>query len=269
MNVVIPLARTPAVSVERFAHAPGVAHRDPELEHARSHSVSFVESGSFRLRVAGAWHEVTSAQVFAATPGLEFTCAHADESPQDRCLTVRYSETAVESLRSAGAVRAAWPLLGLSNRQAYLRLELQQEAADDARTETLAGALYWSLAAPGGPRARFRPGQVAWYAERLRRAKEMMATQYAEPLGLSCLAREVGMSLYHFARVFSELEGESPHRYLLGVRLACAAARLREGSSVTEACYAVGFGSLSHFTTTFRRRFGVRPSAFARAPAGR
>lgn len=269
MNVVTPLARTPAVSVETFAHPPGIEHRDPELEHAASHSVSFVEAGSFRLRLAGAWHEVTPAQIFAATPGLEFACAHADESPRDRCLTVRYAEAAVESLRSAGAAPAPRPLLGLTNRQAYLRCELQAEAGDEARTETLAGDLYWSLGAPTSPRARFRPGQLAWYAARLRRAKEMIAAHYAEPLALSFLAREAGMSLYHFARVFGELEGESPHQYLLGVRLASAALRLRQGASVTEACYAAGFGSLSHFTTTFRRRFGVRPSTFARSPAGR
>ena len=72
------------------------------------------------------------------------------------------------------------------------------------------------------------------------------------------------MSLFHFARVFGELEGRPPHRVLLGVRLAHARARLQEGASVTDTCFAVGFGSLSHFVTTFRRHYGVSPSRISR-----
>jgi len=60
--------------------------------------------------------------------------------------------------------------------------------------------------------------------------------------------------------VFTELEGQPPHRYLIDVRLEHAAARLREGAGVTDTCFAVGFGSLSHFVTTFRRRYGATPS---------
>jgi AraC family transcriptional regulator len=78
------------------------------------------------------------------------------------------------------------------------------------------------------------------------------------------MASEVGMSVYHFARVFAELEGQPPHKYLLGVRLRQAATRLRAGASVTDTCFAVGFSSLSHFVSTFRRHLGVRPSEASR-----
>ena len=59
--------------------------------------------------------------------------------------------------------------------------------------------------------------------------------------------------------------GRPPHRFLTDVRLAHAHARLREGASVTDTCFAVGFGSLSHFVTTFRRRYGARPSELRRS----
>jgi AraC family transcriptional regulator len=72
------------------------------------------------------------------------------------------------------------------------------------------------------------------------------------------------MSLFQFARVFAELEDRPPHRFLVDVRLAHAAARLRDGAGVTDTCFAVGFGSLSHFVTTFRRRYGMRPSDVGR-----
>ena len=261
MNRVTPLLQTPAVRLERFDHEPGPTHRDPEREYAVTHAVNLVESGSFRVRVAGAWHDLTAAHLLATTPGLEFSCAHDDDRPRDRCLSVRYGEQAIESLRAAGAAPAPGPVLRLNNRGAYLRHELRGCAGTDAvRAEAIAGALYWSLATPARPRAPFRPGQQAWHAARVDRAKALMRAHYAEPLSLSRLAREVGMSLYHFARVFADLEGRPPHRFLQEVRLAQAMARLRAGAGVTETCFAVGFGSLSHFVTTFRRRFGQRPS---------
>jgi AraC-like DNA-binding protein len=254
--------RTPAITVERFEHERAVAHRDPEQERAASHAVSFVETGAYRLRVAGVWRDVTPERIFVATPGLEFACRHDDEHPQDRCLSVRYAESAIESLRSAGAAAASTTVLSVTNRSAYLKHELASAAGDAARTEAIAGALYWSLTTRATSRRPFRPRQLSWYAARVGRAKELMDAHYSEPLSLSQMSQEVGMSLYHFARVFGELEGEPPHQYLVRVRLRHAAARLHRGAGVTDTCYAVGFGSLSHFTTTFRRQLGVRPSEF-------
>ena len=267
VNRVIPLVETPAIVLERFTHEPGIAHRDPERECARGHAVNFVEEGSFRLRVGGTWRLLSPGRLFAATPGLEFSCAHDEDHPQDRCLSVRYAESAIESLRSAGAAPVAGSVRKLTNRQAFLRLEL---LADDARgadrTEAIAGALYWSLTGPETTRPLFRPGQLSWYATRVGRVKDLIREHYAEPLSLSRMAREVGMSVYHFARVFSELEGQPPHKYLLGVRLGRAAARLRAGASVTETCFACGFSSLSHFVSMFRSHLGVRPSEARRLP---
>jgi hypothetical protein len=104
MNRVTHLVRTDVVSLERFDHVPGVAHRDPERERAPGHAVNFVESGSFQVRTTGVWHDVSCDRLFVTTPGLEFSCAHADDHPVDCCLSVSYSEDAVESARSVVAV---------------------------------------------------------------------------------------------------------------------------------------------------------------------
>lgn len=268
MNVVHQIAGTEAVALERFGHCPGIPHHDPERERAEGHAINLVCSGSFRVRTDEAWRSVTPDCLFVTTPGLEFACAHDEEYPEDECLSVLYSDSAVESLRSAGAALAAGgqavnaPFFELTNRRAYLRHGLlANPSCDPARLEALAGALYWTLgAAPN--RAPFRESQLAWYAARVDRAKELMAAEFAGPLALSRMAREVGMSLYSFARVFRELEGKTPHRFLVGVRLREAARRLCEGDGATDVCFAVGFGSLSHFSTTFRRKFGVPPSGF-------
>jgi AraC-like DNA-binding protein len=266
VNRVTPLLETPAVLLERFSHEPGIAHRDPERERARGYAVNFIEHGSFRLRLGKTWRRLSPASLFAATPGLEFSCAHDEDHPSDQCLSVRYAEAAIESLRSAGAAAVAGSVRALTNRQAFLRLELLADAPDAAGTEAIAGALYWSLAGPEAARPLFRPGQLSWYAARVARVKALIRAHSAEPLSLSRMAREAGMSVYHFARVFAELEGQPPHKYLLGVRLRRAAARLHAGASVTEACFACGFSSLSHFVSMFRRHLGMRPSEARRLP---
>jgi AraC family transcriptional regulator len=264
MNRVVPLVRTGAVDLRRFDHEPGVAHHDPERERATECRVAFVEAGSFRVRTSGAWREVTTNWVLVTSPSLEFSCAHDEEYPRDRCLSVAYSDEAVESARSAVALSPA-PLHPLTNRHAFLRHMLQRcTPGDEARVEALAGALLGALAAPTPRTPLYRPDRLAWYARRVERAKDMIDAYYAEPLSLSTLAHDAGMSLFHFARIFSELEGRPPHRVLTDVRLAQAAARLRDGAGVTDTCFAVGFGSLSHFVTTFRQRYGVRPSELRR-----
>jgi AraC family transcriptional regulator len=269
VNRVAPVLRTSAIALERFDHAPGVAHRDPDWERARSHAVSFVD-GAFRLRLPGGpWTNVTSQHLLVTTPGLEFSCRHDEEHPQDRCLSVRFSEEAVESLRGQGATSVDAGVRALSNRAAYLRLQLETipGATDAVRAETLAGELHLALgaASSGRPRPLFRAHQLSAYATRVGRARAMIHAHFAEPLSLSRMAAEAGMSVYHFARVFRELEGRPAHAYLRDLRLAAAEERLRAGAAVTETCFAVGFGSLSHFVTTFRRHRGLRPSQVAGA----
>jgi AraC-like DNA-binding protein len=149
----------------------------------------------------------------------------------------------------------------LTNRLAFLQRALRASAAgEEARLEAIAGAVLWSLSAGPARNPLFRPDRLAWYAARVEHAKALIEARYAEPLSLSIMARETGMSVFHFARIFAEFEGRPPHRALTDVRLAHAHARLRDGATVTDTCFAVGFGSLSHFVTTFRRRYGARPS---------
>jgi AraC-like DNA-binding protein len=265
VNRVSALLHTPSLLVERFDHAPGVAHHDPECERARSHAVSFVDAGSFRLRVAGGgWSEVTAKHVFVATPGLEFSCGHDEDHPRDRCLSVRPSDQAVESLRGQGAADLDAGVRALDNRSAYLKLRLEavSGAGDAVSAETLTGELHLALGAAKGASLQplFRAHQLTSYAARVGRVRALIDEHFAEPLSLSRMAAEAGMSLFHFARVFRQLEGRPAHAYLRDRRLAEAEARLRGGASVTETCYAVGFGSLSHFVTTYRRHRGVRPS---------
>ncbi len=108
---------------------------------------------------------------------------------------------------------------------------------------------------------------------RLRRVRDRIDREYAQPLDVEALARGVHMSAGHLSRQFRQAYGESPYSYLMTRRIERAMALLRRGDmSVTEVCFAVGCSSLGTFTTRFTELVGVPPGAFRargdRATAG-
>jgi AraC-like DNA-binding protein len=107
----------------------------------------------------------------------------------------------------------------------------------------------------------------------LRRVRDRIDREYAQPLDVEALARGVNMSAGHLSRQFRRAYGESPYSYLMTRRIERAMALLRRGDlSVTEVCFAVGCSSLGTFSTRFTELVGVPPSTFrgqtARATAG-
>jgi AraC-like DNA-binding protein len=100
---------------------------------------------------------------------------------------------------------------------------------------------------------------------RLCRARELLAQLDGPQPTIESLAREVGISPYHFIRQFEALFGVTPHQYRIQMRLERAKHLLAEQRrSVTAVCMEVGFSSLGSFSTLFSRRFGEAPSAFRR-----
>ena len=98
---------------------------------------------------------------------------------------------------------------------------------------------------------------------RLRRARDRMDREYAQPLDVAALARTALMSTAHFSRRFREAYGETPYSYLMTRRIERATALLRRGDmSVTDACFAVGCTSLGTFSTRFTQIVGETPSAY-------
>jgi AraC-like DNA-binding protein len=103
-------------------------------------------------------------------------------------------------------------------------------------------------------------------ARHLLRAKDLADARYFEPLGVDDLARAAGLSRAHFSREFRAAFGESPHTYLLTRRMERAAALLRNTDhSVTDICFSVGLQSVGSFTTSFKRTYGVTPTAYRAA----
>ena len=93
-------------------------------------------------------------------------------------------------------------------------------------------------------------------------AKELLASSLAEPIGLHDVAARLGASPFHLARVFRSRTGFSLHQYRTQLRLRRALELLPSSAgALTSLAFELGFASHSHFTDTFRREFGVAPSA--------
>jgi AraC family transcriptional regulator len=109
------------------------------------------------------------------------------------------------------------------------------------------------------------PSAVARVTRVIRRIEQCFDTS----LTLGTLAREAGLSPYHFLRTFERLTGLTPHQYLLRSRLREAATRLAaEPSKISDIALDCGFSDLSNFNRAFRAEYGMSPRGF-RFPNGR
>ncbi len=98
---------------------------------------------------------------------------------------------------------------------------------------------------------------------RLRRVRDRIDREYAQPLNVEALAREAQMSAGHLSRQFKSAYGEPPYSYLMTRRIERAMMLLRRGDmSVTDVCFAVGCSSLGTFSTRFAELVGMSPHTY-------
>jgi len=104
---------------------------------------------------------------------------------------------------------------------------------------------------------------------RLRRVRDRIDRDYANPLDVEVLAHDADMSAGHLSRQFRLAYGESPYSYLMTRRVERAMSLLRRGDlSVTEVCLEVGCASLGTFTTRFTELVGMPPGSYRRLAPG-
>ena len=97
----------------------------------------------------------------------------------------------------------------------------------------------------------------------LRRVRDRIDREYAQPLDVEALARGIHVSAGHLSRQFRAAYGSSPYAYLMTRRIERAMALLRRGDlSVTEVCFAVGYSSLGTFSSRFTELVGMAPSTY-------
>jgi AraC-like DNA-binding protein len=250
----------------RCTAGPGDA---PFPERHDAHSVSYVRKGSFGYRAEGGWSELVAGSLVVGYPGGEFTCTH-DHVQGDECLSFRLAEDAVEAI---GGRADAWRIGSLPPLPETVVLgELGQataEGAADLGLDEVGLLLAGRLVDVVSGRPRRTPAVRAADRRRAVEAALWMDENSREPVDLDSAAREVGLSSFHFLRLFARVLGVTPHQYLVRSRLRRAARLLADDArSITEVAFEVGFGDLSNFVRTFHRAAGISPRGFRRAARG-
>lgn len=264
MARITPLWRSAEISLYRFDHP--VEHEDqPYQARAEAFRASFVEDGQFNLAVGESRWRVGAGDVMLSHPGMDFQASFEGRGFNDTCISLVYLSAGTERFDAERSwARSGRAVLPATNRLRYLRWLLQRAHEQQAPmlAEYVASQIFVEPANP--TTSPVSSSKLPWYAERVQAAREQLDARYYRDHSVSVLARSVGMSAFHFTRVFTELVGQPPHRYLTERRMLAAHNMIKAGGSVTETCFACGFNNLSHFSRSFTRRFGVAPSRLAR-----
>jgi AraC family transcriptional regulator len=243
-------------------------HDRPFEEQHTQYTIAMVLAGSFQYRSAHASGLMTPGSLMLGNRGQCYECGH-EHGDGDRCVSFWFSPEYFERLAAdAGAratvnfpalrvppARALAPLiasaaLGVAGSAPVSWEELGVRLAVRAVT-LLAGTSSDPCGVPRNAEAR---------VSRIVRAIDRHPDA---PLTLASLAREAGLSPYHFLRTFERLTGVTPHQYILRARLRDAAFRLvAEPGNVLDIALDCGFGDVSNFNRAFRAEFGIAPRQY-------
>ena len=250
----------------RCAAAPGDA---PYEELHESFSLSYVRKGSFGYRSRGRSFELVAGSLLVGHRGDDYLCTH-DHVHGDECLSFQFAPDWVEAIGGGGGI---WRTGSVPPLAELMVLGGLAEAAAESRSDIGLDELGLLLAARfvevGSGRKRQAPSLRAKDRRRAVMAALWIDAHAHDAIGLEAAAAEVGLSPFHFLRLFAKVLGVTPHQYLVRTRLRRAARLLAEDQrSVTDIAYDVGFTDLSNFVRSFHRAAGVSPRSFRRAARG-
>lgn len=96
----------------------------------------------------------------------------------------------------------------------------------------------------------------------IRQSKSFMQQYYAQKIELNDLAKAAFLSRFHYVRIFKQMYGMTPRTYLRDMRIAQAKTRLKQGESITDTCFNVGYESVTTFSSVFKKCTGFSPKEF-------
>lgn len=252
---------TPLISVNTHRHS-SEPHIDPSEEQFTGYHLILTETGRWNYRDRNGRAEINPRMALLALPGQLYSCRHEEEIPSDRCIDIQFKKPSLlEDPRQIRftVVRSTPRLIMLKERLKRLADAAEDVLNIDEVGQELLAELAISVGKGRGPRL---PLQTR-HRDSVYAAKEFIEKHFADRLQLDDLASSVGLSPFHFSRLFKKQTGHSPYSYLRDLRLKRAAQFLRQSSlPVTEIAYDVGFENLSLFINSFRSHFGKPPSAY-------
>jgi AraC family transcriptional regulator len=264
-------------------------HDHPFEEQHSGFNIVVVLAGTFQYRAAlsgsGTNTELMApGSILLGNAGQHFECGH-QHGTGDRCLSFWYAPDYFERLAADAGIRCGTtefgvlrlpPIRALSPLVVRATARLAGSERVDSSNLLPATNIAWEelslqLAAKAielvrglSPQtASALPSAAAHVTRSVRMIEHCQIEQPDLKLGLAELAREAGLSPYHFLRVFERLTGVTPHQYVLRTRLRKTAKRLiAEPSKILDIAFDSGFSDLSSFNRAFRAEFGVSPRHF-------
>lgn len=238
-----------------------------EERHGR-YRVALVGAGTFDCRTAAGRALLTPGALLLGNAGECFECSHA-HGTGDRCLAFAYEPQLFERLAFEAGVRGVARLRALRVPPLGAMAALVAEACT-AWTKAEARSAWEELGVRMAAAAvRFAaepqraPRSPANTDRGIARAVRMIEHDPCAELALETLAREAGLSRFHFLRAFARATGLTPHRYLRRARLRRAAVRLATNDErIVDVALASGFRDVSNFNHAFRAEFGASPRAY-------
>ncbi len=245
--------------------------RDLPFEERHTHySIAIVLAGTFQYRSLLGNALMTPGSLMLGNCGQCYECGH-EHGEGDRCVSFWYAPEYFERLMAdadCSTRRVDFRVPRVPSLSLLTPLVAAAGAGvlapDDVAWEELGVKLAVTaarLARGVSATDRTPPNSEA----RVTRTLRLIDDHPHEDLTLGRLAREAGLSPYHFLRTFEHLAGITPHQYVLRARLREAAIRLAAGPcKVLDVALDCGFGDVSNFNRAFRTEFGVSPRAYQR-----
>lgn len=222
-------------------------------ERHSAFQIAVVTSGSFQYQSSTGRELMTPGALLLGNFGQCFECRH-EHGVGDRCLSFGYSPEYFDTLGAGFRSLRVPPVRELSP------VISRALAGDDSWEEIAVDLALRAMEFAGASDPRFHsPSAEA----RMTRAVRYIERSFTSALTLEDLAREAGLSPFHFLRSFEQLTGLTPHQYLIRTRLREAARRIRrERTSILDIALDCGFGDVSNFNRNFRREFGASPRSY-------
>jgi AraC family transcriptional regulator len=266
-----PLAAGEGWALSEFLCRAGPRDRQFEERHG-SFTVAAVLAGQFSYRGERGGSYLSPGALLTGNSGRCFSCAH-EHGVGDHCVSLSFSEELAGEAAAAISGRAAFafdtPSLPPSDGSLPIVARFQAFAAgvdpdggEDLMWSTLARVVA-GTAGRGGKAVAPNGRETRQVTAAIRAIDERPAHEHS----LDRLARDAGMSRYHFLRVFRRATGTTPRQYLIQARFRRAAAQLATSREpITSVALDCGFGDLSTFNRRFRAVFGVSPRRFRSGP---
>lgn len=261
------LARGDGWTVADVVCTAGPQDRPFEEQHDR-YVIAVVLAGTFQHRSPLGRGLLTPGSLMLGNPGHSFQCGH-EHGEGDRCMSFWYEPQYFEQLAVDAGVRRPLKGFRLSHLPALRQLSplvahagVGATGSLDVSWEELGMILAARAMQLGGERWE-RPAWPSNAEARITRAVRTIDRHPEAGLTLDALARDAGLSRYHFLRTFEQLTGVTPHQYVRRARLREAAMRLvTEPGTVLDIALDCGFGDVSNFNRAFRTEFGMSPRAY-------